>query len=425
MSAVAALARVLPPAALAEGDGFSDESVAALNRVVGTPEAVVRPESSEEVAATMRWAAASGVGVLPIASGRRLRIGTLERPFVLLRTDRLRGVDIYEPADLTLTARAGTPMAELAERLGAHGQWLPFDPPHVESRTLGGLVAAGESGPMWMGYGELRSHVLGATVVTGDGRTLKLGGRVVKNVAGFDLLRPVVGSRGRLGVLTSVCVRAFPRPDEDCTLVLRADSARDLHAAALAIGTAPVMPASSVLLAPAAAAGAGAALVVRLHGSKATVAADHRTLERHAGVNLERVADPGDLLRATRDQATDGVVLTVRVLPSRLGAAIDAVSAALGGSDGRGAVGGVPFVADTYSAAVRVAMPAVEPAAAARLRDEVERLGGSLVVHVAADAPGAAALVAAASSPRPHEVEIAAGLERVFDPDGAFWPCRA
>jgi glycolate oxidase FAD binding subunit len=316
-------------------------------------------------------------------------------------------------------------MEELVERLGAHGQWLPFDPPDVEARTLGGLVAAGESGPRWMGYGELRSHVLGATVVTGDGRTLKLGGRVVKNVAGFDLLRPMVGSRGRLGVLTSVCVRAFPRPEEDCTLVLRADAARDLYAAALAIGTAPVMPASSVLLAPAAAVGAGAALVVRLHGSKEPVGADHRPLERQGGVKLVGVGEGGDLLLATRDQATEGVVPTVRVLPSRLGGAIDAASAALGGSDGRGAAGGVALVADTYAAAVRVAMPAVDPAAVVRLRDDVDRLGGSVSVHVAADAPGAAALVAAGSSLLPHEVELAAGLERVFDPHGAFWPCRA
>src|SRR5680860_1056589 len=105
----------------------------------------------------------------------------------MLSTARMSGVEIYEPADLTLTAGAGTPLRELAEALAPHDQWLPFDPPDADGRTLGGLVAAGLSGPLAAGYGPLRNHVLGATVVCGDGRVLRLGGRVVKNVAGFDL----------------------------------------------------------------------------------------------------------------------------------------------------------------------------------------------------------------------------------------------
>jgi len=399
---------------------------------VRPPESVVRPESAAEIADTMRWAASRGLGVLPVASGQRLRAAALDRPYVLLVTERLRGVEIYEPADLTLTASAGTPMADVASTLGAHGQWLPFDPPEVDSRTLGGLVATGESGPMWMGYGELKNHVLGATVVTGDGRVLKLGGRVVKNVAGFDLLRPMVGSRGRLAVITSVCVRAFPRPEVDATLVLRADGVQELYGAAAAVGTAPILPASCALLAPAFALGAGAALVVRLHGSAATVAADHRTLERHVGRPLERVSEAVALQRAVRDQAADGIVLEARVLPSRLGTVVDAVLAALGEGGATGAVA-LGLVADTYLSALRVATPALEAAAAARVRSAVEAAGGTLSVHVngrasaegRVDAARVAELVAAGSPPRPQEADLVAGLERVFDPDGVLWPCRA
>jgi FAD/FMN-containing dehydrogenase len=409
VSALASLAGVLPPTALAFGEAIEDERVASLGHLVGAaPEAVVRPESTDDVAATMRWASASGVAVLPVASARRVHGGTSREPYIVLVTDRLRGIDIYEPADLTLTAGAGTPMVELAEQLEPHAQWLPFDPPHVESRSLGGLIATGESGPIWMGYGELRNHVLGATVVTGDGRTLKLGGRVVKNVAGFDLLRPMVGSRGRLGVITSVCVRAFPRPEVDCVLVARAGSARELYGAALGVGTAPVMPVSSVLIEPAGALGAAAALVVRVHGSKATVAADHRTLERYAGVQLERVLEAEPVLSAARDQATEGVVLTVRVLPRHFGSAIDTVRAA----------GTVEIAADTYMAVLRIAAPGgfSEPGRVATLREQVERLGGTLSVH---PDPGDWS-----SAARPHEIELAAGLERVFDPHGVLRMCR-
>ena len=181
----------------------------------GRPEAVLHPTSTSEVVEVMRWATANGVGVLPIASGARLRprrAASDARRWVILRTDRLAGVEIYEAADLTLTAGAGTPMRDLDGALRANGQWAPFDPPHALERSLGGLVADATRGPLWTGYGELRNHVLGMTVVTGDGRLLRLGGRVVKNVAGFDLLKPMTGSRGALAVMTSVTVRAFPRP---------------------------------------------------------------------------------------------------------------------------------------------------------------------------------------------------------------------
>ena len=205
MTAAGALAGVL------SGDAFAapanDERWATLG---GVPEAIVSPESTGEVSSVMSWASAEGVGVVPAGSGRRLGPRTLSGRFIVLTTDRITGIEIYEPADVTFTARAGTPVRAVDRELRVNGQWLPFDPPDILDRTLGGVVASGESGPLWMGYGEMRNHVLGMTVVTGDGRVLALGGRVVKNVAGFDLLKPMVGCVGRLAVITSVCMRAFP-----------------------------------------------------------------------------------------------------------------------------------------------------------------------------------------------------------------------
>ena len=382
--------------------------------IVGRPEAVVHPASTEEVADSMRYAAAHGVGVAVVASGRRFHgARSPDRPFLVLCTDRLTGTEIYEPADLTLTAKAGTRLAALAEELGAQKQWLPYDPPHVEERTLGGLVSTSESGPLWMGYGELRNHVLGLTVVCGDGRVLKLGGRVVKNVAGFDLLKAVVGARGRLGVITSVCVRAFPRPTVDRVLVLRGDSVAALAAVARAVGTAPVMPVSSVLVAPARAPSVGAALLVRLHGAEPTVDADQKTLERHCGVSFERAADVVGLLASVRDHVADAEVeVTLSVLPSRLGDALVAVLDVLGD---------VPFAADTYKGLARVAAGESDSEATSRLRARIESLGGALTARATDRARDVASL---GSRLPAAAAALTERLEAVFDPNGVLWPCR-
>jgi glycolate oxidase FAD binding subunit len=380
--------------------------------IPAAPEAVVHPESTEEVAATMRLASAHGVGVLVMASGARLHAShAIDRPYLLLRTDRLSGIEIYEPADLTLTAKAGTPMATLATQLHANAQWLPFDPPHADERTLGGLVATGESGPLWMGYGELRNHVLGLTLVTGDGRTLHLGGRVVKNVAGFDLLKPVVGSRGRLGVVTSVCVRAFPEPARERLLVLRADAAQALVPAALAIGTAPVMPVSCVI-ATGLGGERGARLLVRLHGADATVEADRKSLERHCGVTFEAAPDPAATLAAARDHATtDALVLGISVLPSRLPEAFAAVDDLLGERR---------LVADTYRGSMRLSAVEDEAKGIGRLRARVEALGGTLAAR---STRGMDAKSLGSGVPAPA-ASLTKSLEQVFDPKGVLWPNR-
>jgi len=401
MTVATSLADVLPAEALSAGRGGPG---VAFDR---PPEAVVQPGSTEEVATILEWASAHGLGVLTVASGQRVPHRPLDRPFVLLRMERLRGIEIYEPADLTLTARAGTPLTEIADRVGAHRQWLPFDPPNVGERSLGGLVASGESGPAWMGYGELRNHVLGMTIVTGDGRTLRLGGRVVKNVAGFDLIKPMVGSRGGLSVITSVCIRAFPRPAEDRLLVLRADTASELREPALAVSTAPVLPVSSVLLAPARTLGAGAALLVRLHGAVPTVDADQRALERHCGVSFERPAEAAAAAVEARDAACGGPgAVIVNVLPSRLGEALAAIRDARPRGDATG-----ELVADAYAGFIRAT--GVPPEAVVALQAAVVRVGGAVAVL---GAPAAAA--------SPEEAELVSGLIRVFDPNGVLWPCR-
>lgn len=130
------------------------------------------------------------------------------------------GIVDYDPAELVLTARAGTPLVEIEALLADHGQMLGFEPPHFGSgATLGGAVACGWSGPRRPFAGSVRDSVLGCRLINGRAEVLSLGGRVMKNVAGFDLSRLMVGSMGTLGLLLELSIKVLPRPDCERTLV--------------------------------------------------------------------------------------------------------------------------------------------------------------------------------------------------------------
>ncbi|NND95876.1 MAG: FAD-binding protein [Pirellulaceae bacterium] len=129
------------------------------------------------------------------------------------------GIIQYEPSEFTFTALAGTPVKEIAATLHAKRQYLPFDPPMVDAgATLGGMVAAGLSGPGRFRYGGVRDFLLGVQFVSGDGEVIRAGGKVVKNSAGFDIPKLMVGSLGRLGILTELTFKVFPKPAATLTL---------------------------------------------------------------------------------------------------------------------------------------------------------------------------------------------------------------
>ncbi|MFO1408266.1 MAG: glycolate oxidase subunit GlcE [Steroidobacteraceae bacterium] len=140
-----------------------------------------------------------------------------------------RGVVSYDPGELVLTARAGTPLREVEALLDSRGQRLPFEPPAWGSAaTIGGTVACGLSGPSRAWAGPLRNHVLGVRLLTGNGRVLRFGGEVMKNVAGYDLARTLAGSFGTLGVLLDVSLKVLPCPPASRTLALELDQAAAL-----------------------------------------------------------------------------------------------------------------------------------------------------------------------------------------------------
>lgn len=141
----------------------------------------------------------------------------------------LRGISQYEPSELVVTARAGTPLAELEATLAERGQCLPFEPPRFgPGGTVGGMVAAGLAGPARISAGSVRDYVLGATVLNGRAELLSFGGQVMKNVAGYDVARSFAGSLGVLGVLCEVSLKVLPLPAARRTLVFTVSEAEAL-----------------------------------------------------------------------------------------------------------------------------------------------------------------------------------------------------
>ncbi|MEW7857502.1 glycolate oxidase subunit GlcE [Pseudomonas chlororaphis] len=147
----------------------------------------------------------------------------------VLDTRAHRGIVSYDPTELVVTVRAGTPLAELLATLDAAGQMLACEPPAFgDGATVGGMVATGLSGPRRPWAGSVRDFVLGSRVITGTGKLLRFGGEVMKNVAGYDLSRLLVGSYGCLGVLTEVSLKVLPKPRQCLSLSLEMDSAKAL-----------------------------------------------------------------------------------------------------------------------------------------------------------------------------------------------------
>jgi len=180
----------------------------------------VAPASAEQAAEVMQFAAREGLAVVPAGVRTFIDAGNLmTRANLILSTRRMNRMIAHEPADLVATAEAGLTFAELQKQLAQNGQWLPVDPPDRGDATLGGIVATGSSGPQVFGYGPLRSFVIGLRVVLADGRQIKAGGRVVKNVAGYDLCKLFTGSFGTLGLITEVTFKLRPLPVETRTIV--------------------------------------------------------------------------------------------------------------------------------------------------------------------------------------------------------------
>lgn len=173
----------------------------------------------------VKAAAAAETPVTIVGGGTKAALGQAKAEADALDVSGHSGILSYEPAELVLRARAGTPLTDLEAALEEAGQMLPFEPPHLGAgATLGGCVATGLSGPRRAFAGSVRDYVLGINLVTGTGEVLKFGGEVMKNVAGYDVSRLQVGAMGTLGVILDVSMKVLPKPANEVTLAQSLDA---------------------------------------------------------------------------------------------------------------------------------------------------------------------------------------------------------
>lgn len=275
-------------------DPITCEALAVDGRIPG---GVLYPSTGEQVAAMLRYAAGRDLAIIPCGSATKLATGNPPRRYDLaLSLRKLNQVHHYEPADLTITVEAGMTLGDFQQSVGRDGLWLPLDPTGGSRASIGGILAANAAGPLRLRFGGPRDMVLGMKIATTEGKVVKTGGRVVKNVAGYDFGKLLVGSYGTLGVIVEASFKLFPLPQERVTFVLRAGTlgiARELRRSIL---NSPLEPLRMVLL------DAPAAALVRT-GTLGPVSQREPELWLEAGGSkrvIERSAhDLGEMARAT------------------------------------------------------------------------------------------------------------------------------
>lgn len=324
-----------------------------------SPSAVVSPGDEAEVAAVLRAATEHRLSVVTRGGGTKLDWGAPpSRCDVILSTTRIEGIVDHEPADLVCVVRAGTTLATLQERLAStHGfrQRLMLDPPHGDGATLGGVVATAASGSLRTRFGTPRDLVIGASFVLSDGTTGRSGGKVVKNVAGFDVAKLLVGSLGTLAVITEVAFRLHPLPPASRTVILESRSVDELCAFARAVGRLQVTPSVVDVQWP------EGVVVVRFDSSDqgAEVQANRVTRDAGGRVLAEQEAEAMTTGFAGSVWRGPGVVGTLAVLPSRIGELLTSMSGGMCDALvlrpllGTGDVRFPPDMADAVRAAVR------------------------------------------------------------------------
>ncbi|MEO7965813.1 MAG: FAD-binding oxidoreductase [Gemmatimonadaceae bacterium] len=268
-----------------------------------TSDTALAPRDTSDVCDIVRESASLRRSLRIVGAGTWLDAGRAVRGATHLSLSSLSDIVEYVPGDLTLTARAGTPLSEIVRLTSANGQWLPLDPFGDPGATLGATLATASCGPLAGTMGRPRDVALGLALVTGEGNHVQGGGRVVKNVAGFDLVRLNVGAWGTLGVITEATVRLRALPACDSTVALAAPTdMSSLHALIVSMRNALLTPMAMELVSASLASRIGrppnSVILVRIAGNEESMRAQRATLS-----SLGPVADVDtsiwDRLRAT------------------------------------------------------------------------------------------------------------------------------
>ena len=395
----------------------------------------LKPRDAKEVEQAIQWALSEEKPLELIGQGTKRALGRPSQTDLTLDLSGLSGVTLYEPAELILSAKAGTPLAEIEKLLADNNQELGFEPvdygpllgQEPGQGTIGGVIAANLSGPRRIKAGAARDHFLGVNVVTGRGETIKSGGRVVKNVTGYDLCKLFAGSWGTLGAMTDVTVKVLPRAETEATVIVQGlDDGRAGEAMAAAMGSPFDVSAAAHLPDHIASWFSGvpkpeATTALRLEGHAPSVAHRRETLRA-----LMTEFGPVEILAEEQSRALWRDVRQVK--PFAVGAARArplwriSVPPARGHEIAAAVTPAAQMFYDWAGGLIWLAMPfAAEPGAAA-VREAVAKVGGHATL-IRADA----ALRAAVDVFQRENAAVRALSQRVkesFDPKGLLNPGR-
>lgn len=373
------------------------------------PSAICWPTTYREVAQALAVADRLGLAVAPRGAGTKVGLGNPPRRCdLIVSTERLARIVDYAPANLTVTVEAGLPLAALQATLAKGGQILPLDVPHADRATIGGIIATNASGPRRFGLGSARDLVIGTAAATTAGTVVRAGGRVVKNVAGYDLNKLYVGSLGTLVIVVEASFKVAPRPVARTTVIGRFARLEDLCQAAWQIARSPLMPTAVDLLDASAAAELSLAglpdprrgyLLATLGTAPGRASIRQRDalqqIDRQAGASeiVDLADDRSDAFwaqvaeRPARAEGPELLRAKIAVPIGRLAAMIRAIEEREIPGTKRRSIGG-RAASGVLSVHWQLASPSPDPASLAataaalrELRETSQRLGGSLVVE--------------------------------------------
>jgi glycolate oxidase FAD binding subunit len=406
-------------------------TAAALDGVV--PRWVVAPGSVAELGQVVGLAHDERLAIAPRGGGSAMALGhPPRRADVVVDLGRLNAIIEYNPDDLTVTAQAGVTLEDLAGPLRPRGQFLPLDPPGGGRRTLGGIAATGESGPLRARYGTMRDLLLGVRFVQADGLITWGGAKVVKSVTGYDIPKLLVGSLGTLGIIAELTVRLHPVPASEHTSVAAFPNAEAAQAFVAALVDSPLQPSRVEWLNAVAArswgvAHAAAAVAISVGSVEEAVRAQEARiggLARAAGGDWRPVG--GGLWRQHTEAPParpEAIALRVATLASHLAETVRAIEDAVARTAPASAVavwGCAPV--GVLRARVLGAGSREGAGLVARLREVIARVDGSVVVE------RAPASVRAAIDPwgpvAPEALALMGAVKRQFDPEGILNPGR-
>lgn len=384
-----------------------------------------RPHNLSELREAVAEAAASGTSLEVVGRGSKRALGRPIQAARALDLSAISGIRAYEPAELVLTAAAATPLAEIEASLASKNQMLAFEPPHWDrllgaghSGSLGGALACNLAGPRRIKSGAARDHFLGVVAVSGRGEIFKAGGKVVKNVTGYDLCKLLAGSFGTLAAMEEVTVKVLPAPPKTRTvLLLGLDAAAAVNALTAALNSPYEVSGAAYLPRPVAARSRvdyvrrpeASIAAIRLEGTPISVEARSQALRRQIGAD----AAVEELHTANSAQLWSEIREVDQLLPDPGKTVWRASVPPAGGAAVAGATGG-DYLLDWGGGLVWAAMDAGGDGGAATVRAAVRAVGGHALL-VRAE-PGLRAAVSVFEPQEPAIAALSARVKQGFDP---------